>query len=372
MMSSLDNLYVVPTHMHTRWASSENPSANPGAACRNNDGRKRRACFPIAAGESVTLLDLQDVSGTIRRIWITCDDRSPKMLRGLRLDAFWDGADTPAVSAPLGDFFCHGLGQISPFQASLFASPEGRSFCCYVPMPFHSAAKIIVTNETDTPLPMFYYDINVTIGDTHPPEMTWLHAHWRRENPTTLRQDYTLLPSVQGRGRFLGCNCSMCADTHSYFKSWWGEGEVKIYLDGDTEYPTLCGTGTEDYIGTGWGQGRYDEAYHGCLIADKETMRYAFYRLHVPDPIWFHSECRATIQQLGCWEPDNMLQMVGAGMQLYHGNEAIDMAAAAKARQNGLFERQDDWSSCVWFYLDRPTNDLPALPPAELRYTGLA
>jgi len=366
-----DPLYLVPGGVQTRWASPENFGARKGGACANDDGRKRSAFFPIPAGEAKTLLDLQGVSGTVRRIWVTINDRSPKMLRGLRLEAFWDGAETPAISVPFGDFFCQGLGRMAPLQSALFSSPEGRSFTCYIPMPFRSGARIVVRNETDADLWAFFYDIDCTVGDAHPAEVTYLHACWRRENPTIFRQDYEILPLVRGRGRFLGSNLSVIADTGTYFRAWWGEGEVKIYLDGDTDHPSLCGTGTEDYIGTGWEQGQYTHLYQGCTIADHAKFQYSFYRLHVPDPVFFQQDARVTIQQIGCWSPDSLPQMHGTGLQLYHGDGAIDMPARIQEKGYGIFERRDDWSSCAWFYLDRPANDLPALLDAPLRWAGL-
>jgi len=141
-----DALYALPSHIHTRWASAENFAAEKGGACRNDDGRKRSPSFPLAAGEARTLLDIKGTTGVVRRIWITINDRSAKMLRGIRIDAFWDGADTPAVSAPLADFFSLGLGRMATFQSALFSSPEGRSFNCYIPMPVRKAARIVARN----------------------------------------------------------------------------------------------------------------------------------------------------------------------------------------------------------------------------------
>ncbi len=368
---NLDPMYLIPENVQTRWASPENPFAEKGRACFDDDGRKRHPFISLPAGASATLLDLRNTSGMVRRIWITIDDRRPKILRGFKLEMFWDGAATPAVSVPLGDFFSLGLGRMTTFHSALFSSPEGRSFNCTIPMPFRTGARIVVTNETDVDLNSFYYDVDCTVGDAHPEAATYLHAHWRREAPTTFMEDYTILPQVEGRGRFLGCNLGVIADTGRYYRSWWGEGEVKVYLDGDTTHPTLCGTGTEDYIGTGWGQGQYAGLYQGCHVADHEKFHYCFYRLHVPDPIWFHTACRATIQQIGAWDPQSMAQMYAAGLQLVHSDKPIDMASEARARTYGLFERQDDVSSCAWFYLDRPTNELPALPPAEERFAGL-
>ena len=164
----------------------------------------------------------------------------------------------------------------------------------------------------------------------------------------------------------------MIADQATYFNSWWGEGECKIYLDGDESLPTLCGTGTEDYIGTAWGQGQYAHLYQGCPIADHEHMQFAFYRYHIVDPVYFHQDIRVTMHQIGCWGPNNIGLMRDAGRLLeYTGGAPVDMDQAVKANGYGLFERQDDWSSCAYFYLDRPENDLPPLAPVEERVIGL-
>src|SRR5262249_55481890 len=157
---------------------------------------------------------------------------------------------TPAVRAPVGDFFCHGPGHTASFWNACFSSPEGRSFNCTVPMPFRTSARIMLVNESGKDNGA-YYEVDCTQGDRHDENTLYFHSYWRRENYTTLRQDMAILPRVQGRGRFLGCNIG--ARLHpSCTHFWWGEGEVKVYLDGDEEYPTLCGTGTEDYAGSGY------------------------------------------------------------------------------------------------------------------------
>lgn len=365
-------LFEVPDGIETRWASPENWDGRKGAGGKANDGRKGSPSFRFSAGEQRTLAHANNTSGTIRRIWITISDRSPAMLRGIRIDMFWDGADLPAVSAPLGDFFGQGLGRCMPFQSALFSNPEGRSFNCCVPMPFRTGMKITVTNESGIDLPMFFYDVDYTVGEDHSENIMYLHAHWRRERPTTMKQDYEFLPKVAGRGRFLGVNCGVIADTSTYFRSWWGEGECKIYLDGDVDYPTLCGTGTEDYIGTAWGQGHYAHLYQGCHLADSESFQYAFYRYHIPDPVYFHENIRVTIHQIGCWSPTEIRRMRDAGRKLQGINgRRVDMDQAVADNGYGLFERQDDWSSCAYFYLDRPQNDLPPLAPVDDRTTGL-
>jgi hypothetical protein len=220
---------------------------------------------------------------------------------------------------------------------------------------------------------MFLYDIDYTVGDRHGKDMLYFHAHFRRENPTTMRRDFEFLPRVSGRGRFLGANVGVIANTEVYKRSWWGEGEVKMYLDGDDEFPTLCGTGTEDYIGTGWGQGQYAQRYQGCQLADGPNMQYVFYRLHVPDPVLFQRDIRVAMQQIGHGGPGMAKAFLETGHTYYRNDpdcSAIDLEAVGEGGL-GLFERQDDWSCCAWFYLDKPENGLPDLPPLEERTAGL-
>ena len=367
-------IYTCPRDVHTRWASPENWGGEKGAAAQENGGRKGSANFTLPAGEARVLAEVAGTSGMIRRIWVTIGDRSPLRLRGLRLDFYWDGADTPAISAPLGDFFGQGLGRPIQFESALFSNPEGRSFNCCVPMPFRTDMKVVLTNEIGPDLGGIYFDVDYTIGDRHADDVLYLHACWRRENPTRMQDDYAFLPKVSGRGRFLGVHVGVIPDAEAYDRTWWGEGECKFYLDGDTEYPTLSGTGTEDYIGTAWGQGQYANLYQGCHLAGGEKFQYCFYRLHLPDPIYFHTDIRVTMQQIGCWGPDQVAAFEKQGRQLIKagpGLANVDMKAAADAGGYGLFERRDDWSSCAYFYLDRPINDLPPLAAAETRIAGL-
>lgn len=366
-------LYVVPDGVRTRWASPENPKAEKGRAAQANAGRKGRSCLPLKAGERLTLATANGTSGMVRRIWVTISDRSPQMLRALRLDFYWDGTKKPAVSAPLGDFFGTGLGRMARFQSALFSSPEGRSFNCCVPMPFRTGMRMVLTNEGSVDLGSLYYDVDFTVGDALPDDVLYLHAHWRRENPTALQKDYEILPRVNGKGRFLGSNVGAIANRQLYFRSWWGEGEVKVYLDGDTESPTLSGTGTEDYIGTAWGQGRYAHMFQGCHVADGENMQYCFYRYHIPDPVYFHRDCRVTIQQIGYWTAEEKMRWHFEGRAVHRagaGLELLDVSPDSETGK-GLFERQDDWSSCAYFYLDSPENGLPALAPVQERTAGL-
>ncbi len=373
--SGEDPLFVIPDGVESRWASAENFKGERGQGGRSNAGRKGSPCITnFKNGEKKVLAEAVNTGGMVRRIWVTINDRSPQMLRGLLLEFFWDGADKPAVSAPIGDFFSQGLGQMVTFQSALFASPEGRSFNCYIPMPFRTGMKIVVTNESGKDLSAFFYDVDYTVGNKYPGNVLYFHSYFRRENPTVMQKDYEILPKVSGKGRYLGCNIGVIANQDLYYKTWWGEGEVKVYLDGDTEYPTLCGTGTEDYIGTGWGQGQYANLYQGCHLASHEKFQYCFYRLHVPDPVYFRQDARVTIQQIGWWGGDVKREDRNADKPILRAGKELtpfEFAADDTPKDGGLFERQDDWSSCVWFYLDKPVNDLPPIASAEARISGL-
>ncbi|MEJ0080291.1 MAG: DUF2961 domain-containing protein [Puia sp.] len=129
-------------------------------------------------------------------------------------------------------------------------------------------------------------------------DFLYFHAYWSRDTATIPGKDFDLLPKISGRGRFLGVNVGVNANP-LYAGSWFGEGEVKMYLDEDAEYPTLNGTGTEDYIGSAWGQSKFINTYTGCTVADDSLLQWAFYRYHVPDPVFFRKGCRVSLQQLG-------------------------------------------------------------------------
>lgn len=377
------SLYQKPAGVQTRWASFENPGAQKGGAATTNRGAKGHAFDVLAAQSSQTLFDVAG-SGTVCRIWLAISGYSPQVLRSIRIDMFWDGCATPAVTAPLGDFFGAGLGLQRPFECALFSAPEGRSFNCFVPMPFRSSARITLTNEGDSDV-MLFYDVNCLMNVEHNDDTLYFHSHWRRESPNTLGADYTILPLVHGSGRYLGCNISVVTNP-LYGDEWWGEGECKVWLDGDTTNPTLCGTGTEDYIGTAWGQGEFAHRTQGCLVADKENRQWCFYRYHIDDPVFFDSDCRVTLQTIGGGTLDRVVEMQQQGASLI----PISIAGPAVERFTRLldepgetdlqqiephegwcnFFRQDDWSSTVYFYLDRPENELPALAPIVSRIVG--
>ena len=365
--------------LEPRWNSFENPTSGKGTGAMENKGAKGHPYDILKAGESKVLLDVQG-TGIITRMWFTIQDRSPQMLRSLKIEMFWDGEVKPAVSAPFGDFFGNGLGRMVAHQNELFANPEGRSFNCFIPMPFKTAAKVVVTNEGSIDLNMLFYDINFVQTKEWNNENLYFHCFWNRDTATTPGVDYTILPKTEGKGRFLGVNFGVIGNP-VYQKSWWGEGEVKMYLDGDGDLPTLVGTGTEDYIGTAWGQGAFVNHYTGCLVADTENDQWTFYRYHIPDPIMFKTDLRVTIQAMGGNIKEKVIEMQDKGVPLIPvtvQNEKsfvrlMDSVQPVNLKAEGIIEgwtnfyRSDDWSSTAYFYLDKPVNQLPELAKIEIR-----
>ncbi|HEX2975903.1 MAG TPA: glycoside hydrolase family 172 protein [Bacteroidales bacterium] len=374
-----DNLYTYSSNMEPRWVSFENMKGEKGAGGMENLGAKGHACDSIAAGAKKVVLNMKG-PGIINRMWFTISDRSPEMLRSLLINIYWDNQEKPAVSVPFGDFFGVGLGRTAVYENALFANPEGRSFNSFIQMPFKEAARIELVNESSSDLLMVFYDINLQLLPKWDDNFMYFHCYWHRDTLTTLGKDFEILPKIEGKGRFLGSNISVNASPQ-YGDCWWGEGEVKIYLDGDHEYPTLIGTGTEDYIGTAWGQGQYISNYMGCPIADDKNKQWAFYRYHIPDPVYFRNDCKVTIQQIGGNEKKIVTGLQQKGVELipvtihaaprlihlYSADSVVNLA------QNNLidgwtnFYRRDDLSATAYFYLDNPTNNLPLVQPTSIR-----
>ena len=379
-----DNIFTY-TGAQTRWSSPENITAEKGKGAAANHGAKGHPYDSINSGASKVLLDVQGPA-VINRIWITINDRSPEMLRLLKLEIYWDNETKPAVTAPLGDFFGVSLGRMATFENALFASPEGRSFLCYVPMPFRKAAKIVVTNESGKMLSHFFFDVNFQLLDHWDDRSMYFHAYWHRDTATTVGKDFELLPEVKGKGRLLGVNVGVNANP-AYNNTWWGEGEVKMFLDGDKELPTLAGTGTEDYIGTAWSQGWFCNRYSGCLVDDWPKKQWSFYRFHIPDPVFFSQDCRVTLQQIGGDFKKNVLPIQQAGKAklipvsiggnyaksnlLFSKDSIVQLDDPALPDGWTNFYRSDDVCATAYFYLATPSSNLPVLQPANIRSTQM-
>ncbi len=342
--SSSGELYDLGTGLISRSISFENPTGEPGmggqAASNLGVGRKGFPWKNIASGETVVLCDI-DGPGSIRHIWMTGSFKNnPKAMRSMVIRAYWDGQEHPSIECPLGDFMGFAHGKVNSYQSAVHSVGKKASLNFWLPMPFQKSAKITISNKGAEGI-SFFYQMDYTIGDVHPEKLGRLHTCFRRQNPTTLKKDFEILPKRKGEGRFIGTVLGV----RSLENKWWGEGEVKFFMDGDTEFPTICGTGAEDYVGISYGMQQTPFMYHGCSWIKDGFI--SMYRWHLPDPIYWKEECRITIQQIGY----SVEQREETGHPLY--------------------ERVDDWSSATFWYESIPSAKLPELPNLESRVANL-
>lgn len=371
--------YLYHKGVETKWLSPENPKADKGVGGMKNKGAKGSAMYYIDNGEERVIAEI-DGPAIIHRIWMTGGFvNSAYGRRNMLMEIYWEGDSKPAVSAPINDLFGMGLPQKTSFESELFSQPEGRSYNCFVPMPFKKSAKIVVKNYTGSKQ-MLFFDVDYSTVKKLPKDFMYFHAYWNRNIKTELGKDHVILPKVKGKGRFLGANIGVICDS-VYKGTWFGEGEVKIYLDGDKEYPSLCGTGTEDYIGTGWGQNSFYNRTQGCPIGDADNGLYSFYRYHTIDPIFFHKDCKVTIQQLGNTTLSNIKSMLNKGIELeavsvwsndylhkiYDGDCGNDVFAKDFPDGGVNFWRRDDVCSTAYFYLNSTSTELPIVDDEKLR-----
>ena len=339
--------YYKKNNAKSRWASFENPLGEKGAAAKGNAGAKGNACYELDPGETVELLNVKG-SGIIHRIWMTFSNLSANELRSIRLECFWDQREKPAISVPVADFFCCGLSYLSPFENELFSSPEGRSFNSFVKMPFVKGARVELTNESDQKNTLFY-DIAYTIEPINPENTLYFHAFWNRQNPTKLGKDYEVLPRVSGMGRYLGMNIGYLLNP-SCLHTWFGEGEFKIYLDGDRQWPTMAGTGIEDFVGAGWGMKRFINRTQGVLLYEPENDRAAYYRLHTVDPIYFEEDIRVTVQQMGIARYDTLMTMIRDGAQVKAVKASVNGHDISLLEPEGKdYSFAHDWEHAIYF-----------------------
>lgn len=378
-LMNLQSMAFVPHGHHTRWASFENPKAQKGQGGKENFGAKGHPCDHLYAGKEITLMEYQG-AGIVNRIWLTLGDRCEAVLRSVVLRCYWDNAKRPAVEVPLGDFMGGIIDGIA-YENALFSNPEGRSFNCYIPMPFRTGAKITLTNEAEYDIERLFYDVNFTILDKPNEELCYFHSVYRRSSPVALGIDHEIVPFIEGKGRFLGAWFSVSTD-EQYGDTWWGEGEVKCYLDGDKQYPTLVGTGTEDYIGTAWGQGTYVGKYQGCTVADPQKRHWCFYRFHLCDPVYFSSALRVTIQDIGggSWEMVKSLSEKGVPLipvtcdgGIEKGYQQLYQKTLNEWPTDGWinFYRCDDIATTAYLYLDKPEGVFNPIAPLEERLLGI-
>jgi hypothetical protein len=287
---------------------------------------KVRPCITVPAGTTATLMDI-DGPGCIQHIWITVDS---KRYRDLILRMYWDGEETPSVESPVGDFFCNGFNaRANVLSLPINVNPSG-GFNSFFPMPFRGHARITIENRGPEAVGGFFYAINYALTDV-PADEGYFHARFRRTNPLPYKEDYLILDGVKGQGHYVGVYMAWQQNS----TGWWGEGEIKLFLDGDTDFPTICGTGTEDYFCGAWGFGStYSAPFVGYPYGNcdgKPGNRHGLYRFHVMDPIRFESDLKVVMQAIG-WRSE------GRYLPL-----------------------QDDISSVAYWYQSEPHMAFPAL-----------
>jgi hypothetical protein len=276
-----------------------------GASCARDLGQgwKVSPSIRVEPKSTVTLADV-DGPGAIQHFWTAA---TLKCRRSLVLRMYWDDEETPSVETPIGDFFCMGWNE----HANLHSAPIAVNPCgalnSFWVMPFRKHARITLENLSDEAIGGLYYQITYTLTPV-PDDAAYFHAQFRRSNPLKYMTDHTLLEGVKGKGQYVGTYIAWGVNN----SGWWGEGEIKFFMDGDTDFPTICGTGTEDYFCGAWDfeqpQGEYcvhSSPYSGLpqvILPDrcyKSQMRFGMYRWHIKDPIRFHKDLRVTIQALG-------------------------------------------------------------------------
>ncbi|MDR3708032.1 MAG: DUF2961 domain-containing protein [Capsulimonadaceae bacterium] len=255
---------------------------------------KVRPCITLAAGSTTTLADVNG-PGAIQHIWVTVDSRR---YRDLILRIYWDGETVPSVEAPLGDFFCNGFNKRANILAlPINVNPSG-GFNCYFPMPFRKHARVTIENRHVENVGGLYYAITLAL-DSVDDDAAYFHAQFRRTNPLPYGQDYVILEGVKGKGHYVGTYMAWQQNN----AGWWGEGEIKFFLDGDGEFPTLAGTGTEDYFGGAWCFGsNFSAPFLGYPLGECDNRpgnRHGLYRFHIMDPIRFEADLKVTMQAIG-------------------------------------------------------------------------
>lgn len=310
---SLGNLARL-SRAQTRSISAENPTGEKGKGGMATEGTGAHCARDLGQGWKVspsiripgeTVATLAEIAGpgAIQHMWITC---APNAWRTLVLRMHWDGEEHPSVETPLGDFFCNGWCERSNVNSQPIAVNPAGGMNSYWLMPFRGSARITLTNLGTDPV-VVYYQIDYTLTDV-PADMAYFHAQWRRNNPLPYKEVHTILDGVKGQGHYVGTYLAWGVNN----TGWWGEGEIKFYLDGDEAFPTICGTGTEDYFGGAWNfehpkgeYGMYSTPYLGLSQVIKpdglyrSQQRFGMYRWHILDPIRFQQDIRVTIQALG-------------------------------------------------------------------------
>ena len=341
------------SHFESRSISAENFKGEKGKGGMATDGTGKKYAedlgqgwkispsVRIKSGETFELANIEE-AGIIKHIWIT--DTAPNRMMVLRM--YWDGSDTPSVEVPMGDFFASAEYQDYSLISSYAVTVNPRKgLNCWWDMPFYKSARITLENLSENEETV-YYQIDYVVGEV-PEGLGYFHAQFRRQNPLPYKDVYTILDNVEGKGHYVGTYMFWGLNNNG----WWGEGEIKFYMDGDKDFPTICGTGTEDYFLGSWNfdiGGKYQEfsnLYSGVpkiIRPDglyNANTRFSMYRWHIQDPIHFKKDLKVTIQALG-WRPG--------------------------ANPPGKYlPLQDDISSVAFWYQDSVCKNFPKFPCKE-------
>ncbi len=333
------------SYAETRSVSPENFTGEKGKGGMATEGTGARAASELGQGWKVSpsvrirpgqtflMADIEGC-GAIQHIWMTPTGNN----RFNILRIYWDGEEKPSVECPAGDFFACGMGQYVGVNSLAVCVNPKSGFNCYWVMPFRKSFKITMTNIDEKPM-VLYYQIDYTLTDV-PKDAAYFHAQFRRVNPLPYKQDYTILEGVRGQGHYVGTYMTWGSNS----PGWWGEGEIKFFMDGDTEFPTICGTGTEDYFCGSYGFHKpdsreyqeFNSPYAGMpQVIESETQpRFGLYRWHILDPIRFEKDLKVTIQALG-WRDRKYLPL------------------------------KDDLSSVAFWYQAEPHASFPKLPDKD-------
>lgn len=344
------------SHAQTRSISAENFTGEKGKGGMATTGAGENAArdlgqtwkvSPCITLEPQSIISLANIkgSGAIQHIWITVN---PRELRRLIFRCYWDDEKTPSVEVPLGDFFCTGWCKPGLVNSLAVCVNPTSALNCYWEMPFRKSAKITIESLSDVASEGFFYQIDYTLTEV-PEEAAYFHAQWRRNNPLPYKEVHTILDGVSGQGHYVGTYMAWGINNNG----WWGEGEIKFYMDDDRDFPTICGTGTEDYFCGAWGfvypEGNYCEfstPYSGMPQVIKpdgftqSNHRFSLYRWHIMDPVRFEKDLRVTMQALG-WRTQ-----MGKQPSRY-------------------LPLQDDISSVAFWYQAEPHGKFPKLPDRD-------
>ena len=275
--------------------------ANAAYAARDlGEGWKVNPYIIINPKETITIAEMEG-PGAIQHIWMTPTGN----WRFSIIRIYWDDEKEPSVECPVGDFFCMGWGIYAPLSSLAVCINPGSAFNCYWTMPFRKKCKITIENIDEEKAMNLYYQVDYTLTDV-PEDAAYFHAQWRRTNPNHT-SDYTIVDNIKGKGHFVGTYLAWGVNNNG----WWGEGEIKFFMDGDKKFPTICGTGTEDYFCGSYNfyrGGQYKEVFtpyaglHQVIRPDgtyNSQQRFGLYRWHITDPIRFEKDLKVTIQDLG-------------------------------------------------------------------------